>query len=276
MRWIRPEIIEVRLDNLDKIPVLKSATGIVVLSVSGSGIVSRPLSKGDPFLSRLRVNDSLAWTEYDGHVCYMPSEPLGQIALQLKNCFIAGTAIGTSTEESLEEAQRLKEKVSDVKAAVSSPQLRSFLMQHMYQKFRLPVLLFWLLVLVGNYLLSSRLGESLNAEYQIMQQNETRQRNRQEITSQQEKLITYYQAYVLPKSSVALDKIASVLPNGMLLTKMDVSGTHAILISGNSTEMSKILKFSESLKEIFKEVDIRSLEARGHDSGYNFELQIGQ
>ena len=137
MRWICPEVVRVRLDNLDTIPEVKAVSGIVILSISGSGMVSRPVSDDDPFLSRLKMNSSLAWTQYDGHVCYMPSAVVEQIKARLNNCFIAGTAVGATEEESYGAALHLKEENSDVKKMALSAQSRIFLMTLLSRPLRL-------------------------------------------------------------------------------------------------------------------------------------------
>lgn len=269
-------MIEIRLDNLELVPEIKVTPGIVVISISGRGITSRSLGIHDPFLSRLKMNSTLVWTEYEGHVCYIPSAVLEQIKAQLSGCFIAGIVIGATEEESLETSIRLKEEYSNMKTVVSSSQLRRFLLQHLYRTARLPILIFWLLILVGNYLLSSRLGGALNAEYQKKQLNEIRQRNRQEVTSQQKKMIADYQGLILPKSSIALDRIAAVLPDGIRLNKMELIGTHVISVSGSAQELSGVLKYSDALKEMFITVEIHSMENRSNGSGYSFDIQIRQ
>lgn len=276
MRWIRPAVIEIRFDNLELAPEVKAPPGIVVLSISGQGVTSRSLGGHDPFMSRLKVNSTLVWTEYHDHVCYMPSTVLGPIKAQLSSCFIAGIVIGATAKEAFETSLRLKEEYSNMKTVVSSSQLRRFLLQHLYRTARLPILIFWLLILVGNYLLSSRLGGALNAEYQKKQLNEIRQRNRQEVTSQQKKMIADYQGLILPKSSIALDRIAAVLPDGICLNKMELVGNHVISVSGNASELSGVLKYSDALKELFGAVEIRSMETRSNGSGYSFDIQIRQ
>lgn len=276
MRWIRPEVIGIRLDNLELAPEVKASPGIVVLSISGQGITSRSLGGHDPFLSRLKVNSTLVWTEYDDHVCYMPSTVLEPIRAQLSSCFIAGIVIGATEEEALETSLRLKEEYSNMKTVVSTSQLRRFLLQHLYRAARLPILIFWLLVLVGNYLLSSSLGGALNTEYQQKQFNEMRLRDRQEVTSQQKKMIADYRGLILPKSSVTLDKIASVLPDGIRLNNMELIGNHVLSVSGSASDLSEVLKYSDALKELFGAVEIRSMETRTNGSGYSFDIQIRQ
>lgn len=274
MKWIRPEVVEIDLGHQDRITGTGSKYGIVILSISGSGIVTRPLGSNDPFMSRLKSNSSLVWTKYDDHVCYMLASDLDPIKMPLNNCFIAGIAIGATSEEAGGVAQHLKEEISDVNKALSSKALRAFIMRRAYRIIRLPVLLFWLLVLIGNFLISSHLGEAINTEYQLKRQAEIQQRNLQETTSLQKQLMADYKKLILPKSSVAFDRIASVVPEGLLLTLMERSGKQTIIVSGNAPEMSEVLMFSESLKGKFNTVEIRSLETRVNDAGYSFNMHI--
>lgn len=276
MRWIRPELIEIRLDNLDIVPEVKATPGIVILSISGTGVTSRPLRNNDPFLSRIKVNSTLTWTEYEDHVCYMPSAFLEQIKIQLRGCFIAGIIIGATEDEARVASLRLKEGFSDVKKVASSSLLRRFLLRHLYRTIRLPILLFWLFVLIGNYLLSFQLGKALNAEYQQTHLIEARQRIRQDATSQQKRMIADYQDLILPKSSYDLDKIASVLQDGMCLNKLELQRNNVISVSGSALDLSKIFEYSEALKEMFSAVEISSTETRINGSDYIFDLQIGQ
>lgn len=59
MSGMRPEVIEIRLDNPDKVSEVKAVNGIVVLSVSGSEVTSRQIGDNDPFMSRLKMSGSL-------------------------------------------------------------------------------------------------------------------------------------------------------------------------------------------------------------------------
>ena len=274
MKWIRPEVVEIDLGHQDRITGTGSKSGIVILSISGSGIVSRPLGNNDHFMSRVKSNSSLVWTKYDDHVCYMLASDLEQIKMPLNNCFIAGIAIGATMEEAGGVAQHLKEEISDVNKAFSSTALRAFLMRQAYRTIRLPVLLFWLIVLIGNFLISSHLGEAINTEYQLKRQAEIQQRNLQETTSHQKQLMADYKKLILPKSSVVFDRIASVVPESLQLTLMERLGKQTIILSGNALEMSEVLMFSESLKGKFNTVEIRSLETRVNDVGYSFNMLI--
>lgn len=276
MRWMRPEVIEIRLDNPDNVPEVKAVTGIVVLSVSGPGVISRQIGDSDPFLSRLKMNGSLMWTKHDDHVCYIPSAVLEPVKMQLDKCYIAGTVIGATGEESREVAERLKKEISNVKTMALSKPLCEFMMHSLYRKIRLPVLLFWLLVLVANFMVSSHLGEALNVEYRLKRQSEAQHRSNHEIAIQKEKMIADYQGLILPKSSVAFDGIASLMPDGVRLYLMERTKEHAIKVSGSASDISKILIYSELLKGMFNTVEIKSLETRANDFCYYFDFLIRQ
>ncbi len=276
MSGMRPEVIEIRLDNPDKVSEVKAVNGIVVLSVSGSEVTSRQIGDNDPFMSRLKMSGSLMWTEYNDHVCYIPSAALEPVKTQLVDCYISGIVIGATEEESRGVARRLREEFSDVKKMVSSKPLCEFLMRSLYRKIRLPVLLFWLLVLVANFIVSSHIGEELNVEQQLKRQSEAQHRNHHEIVTQKEKMIADYQGLILPKSSVAFDRIASLMPDGVRLYLMERTKEHAIKVSGSASDVSKILLYSELLKGISNTVEIKSLEARINDSNYYFDFLIRQ
>lgn len=89
-------------------------------------------------------------------------------------------------------------------------------------------------------------------------------------------MIADYQGLILPKSSVAFDGIASLMPDGVRLYLMERTKEHAIKVSGSASDISKILIYSELLKGMFNTVEIKSLETRANDSCYYFDFLIRQ
>lgn len=273
MRWVDVRIVPLDVDDGDCRPGAENRSGVVILAVYGKGVSSRAVADGDPLLGRLSGNDALAWTFYDGSVCYVPKSLLESSLEDLSGSHVAAIVVGRTREQAEASAAQRRKELATWDRVTHDAALRNAVFGDLYRRFRLPVLTFWLLILVGNFFLSARLEDRIGEANARRQQYQRQARTVMESTSQQRRLWTDFRMMSLPKSASRLDRIAALLPDGVRLTRLEPEGT-SIVIGGVAEEVAAIMRFSSLLKETYPDVEIRVIDTPANAVMFHFELLV--
>jgi hypothetical protein len=275
----------------------------VVLLISGEGVLSKKYLSGDAGLKKITENKELLWSVVpaDGNtgevtVSFLRKECIASLLDELaKNQIpLLGLRIVSQATpgEELTPEELLKREFS-LRNLRRDKQRLNLLCELLYYRLRLPVLLFFFVLLLGNFLLSEQLRQEnsvLQTELSAKQRNDRAQK---ELREKQGRIGGEYRK--VPDVSFALlsDRIASYLPEEMRLSRLslfpavdtgnligrdkEVKLSFGIIrIVGETTIPGSVTLFSRFLGSdpLFAGVEVTALERRKDSSVYQFELHL--
>ena len=276
---------------------------IAILSISGDQIVSKLYSKEDAAIKKITENKDLLYNITPSEkkdeclVSFLRKDEINQFIelLDKNNIHILDTWIDRN------ELSTKKERLNDFYSKEMSlsvirktPGRLNIFCDSIYYKLRLPVLLIFFCLLLGNFFINTQ----LRGDYEMIQTELNMKRRNdkafQENQKRQNRLQTEYQK--IPDSSFALiaDRIASYVPTGVQLNLLSVfplesARNHAgsrekglklktgsIIVKGEVEIPGSVTLFTQFLSSdhLFSKVEIRSLSRQKDSSLFNFELQI--
>ena len=275
MKWAKiipvPVYVEGGKAEIRRADVVKG--DIVVLAVHGPDVTSRIVSEGDPILRRIEHNESLLWTRRKDMIYYVPREAVEGAMAQLKGVHVAETTVCGLEEDAEKVASERIARLSDRKSIAGNRQLLDCVAGQWYQRLRLPVLLFWLVVLLVNFFASSALSKRIG-EAQLRSRFD-RQRTEQAaaVSVQQQRMVAEYKSLALPESSGPVDGLAAVLPENMLLSRIQVTPS-IVVLKGNADEVPSVVAFARELSDSSWNAEIRSLDENPDGKQYRFEIVL--
>ncbi len=207
----------------------KKKSGIAVLLITGSDVGSKEYgASGNDAISKITENDNLLWTIHEdndnGRIDFIRKTSLENIfaGIEGKNLYIADITVSGQKDIDIHIAlQEFYEKKVDFDLIRKSKEFRAFLFDSLFDKIKLPVLLFFFVLLFVNYVVFSNMKE----KYDISETayNTRLQKNKQE-TENSEKANRLFggeynkiQSYPLALFS---DRIASYMPKDVRLSSM--------------------------------------------------------
>lgn len=274
MRLISKRILPVELNGGTAVVQdgLAEKGDIVVMSVFGSDVSSRSCDDSDPVLTRIQRSDDLYWTMYPGKICYVRKAVVESSLNKQKGTYVAGVAVGEVCNEAEEQAKNILSTIGWKRIAGNSEMLEA-VTGCIFHRVLLPVLGFWLVALLFNFFLFSDLDRRVSAMRLSWQESKREAKAEMEATGKQLQMLADYKTMSLPKSSVAIDALASVVPDGIQLILLSVNSS-GFRIKGTAKEVSDITEYSSAVNREFPLLEIVSIDKPTGTSLYQFDFRM--
>lgn len=274
MRLISKRILPVELNGGTAVVQdgLAEKGDIVILSVFGSDVSSRSCDDSDPVLTRIQRSDDLYWTMYPDKICYVRKAVVESSLNKQKGTYVAGVAVGEVCNEAEEPAKNILSTI-DWKRIAGDSEMLEAVAGCIFHRVLLPVLGFWLVALLFNFFLFSDLDRRVSAMRLSWQESKREAKAEKEATGKQRQMLADYKTMSLPKSSVAIDALASVVPDGIQLTLLSVNSS-GFRIKGTAKEVSDITEYSSAVNREFPLLEIVSIDKPTGTSLYQFDFRM--
>lgn len=274
MRLISKRILPVELNGGTAVVQdgLAEKGDIVILSVFGSDVSSRSCDDSDPVLTRIQRSDDLYWTMYPDKICYVRKAVVESSLNKQKGTYVAGVAVGEVCNEAEEHAMNILSTI-DWKRIAGDSEMLEAVAGCIFHRVLLPVLGFWLVALLFNFFLFSDLDRRVSAMRLSWQESKREAKAEKEATGKQRQMLADYKTMSLPKSSVAIDALASVVPDGIQLTLLSVNSS-GFRIKGTAKEVSDITEYSSAVNREFPLLEIVSIDKPTGTSLYQFDFRM--
>lgn len=274
MRLISKRILPVELNG--GIAVVQDGLAekgdIVILSVFGSDVSSRSCDDSDPVLTRIQRSDDLYWTMYPDKICYVRKAVVESSLNKQKGTYVAGVAVGEVCNEAEEHAKNILSTI-DWKRIAGDSEMLEAVAGCIFHRVLLPVLGFWLVALLFNFFLFSDLDRRVSAMRLSWQESKREAKAEKEATGKQRQMLADYKTMSLSKSSVAIDALASVVPDGIQLTLLSVNSS-GFRIKGTAKKVSDITEYSSAVNREFPLLEIVSIDKPTGTSLYQFDFRM--
>lgn len=274
MRLISKRILPVELNGGTAVVQdgLAEKGDIVVMSVFGTDVSSRSCDNSDPVLTRIQRSDDLYWTMYPDKICYVRKAVVESSLNKQKGTYVAGVAVGEVCDEAEEQAKNILSTI-DWKRIAGDSEMLEAVAGCIFHRVLLPVLGFWLVALLFNFFLFSDLDRRVSAMRLSWQESKREAKAEMEATGKQRQMLADYKTLSLPKSSVAIDALASVVPEGIQLTLLSVNSS-GFRIKGTAKEVSDITEYSSAVNREFPLLEIVSIDKPTGTSLYQFDFRM--
>lgn len=274
MRLISKRILPVELNGGTAVVQdgLAEKGDIVILSVFGSDVSSRSCDDSDPVLTRIQRSDDLYWTMYPDKICYVRKAVVESSLNKQKGTYVAGVAVGEVCNDAEEHAKNILSTI-DWKRIAGDSEMLEAVAGCIFHRVLLPVLGFWLVALLFNFFLFSDLDRRVSAMRLSWQESKREAKAEKEATGKQRQMLADYKTMSLPKSSVAIDALASVVPDGIQLTLLSVNSS-GFRIKGTAKEVSDITEYSSAVNREFPLLEIVSIDKPTGTSLYQFDFRM--
>ena len=274
MRLISKRILPVELNGGTAVVQdgLAEKGDIVILSVFGSDVSSRSCDDSDPVLTRIQRSDDLYWTMYPDKICYVRKAVVESSLNKQKGTYVAGVAVGEGCNEAEEHAKNILSTI-DWKRIAGDSEMLEAVAGCIFHRVLLPVLGFWLVALLFNFFLFSDLDRRVSAMRLSWQESKREAKAEKEATGKQRQMLADYKTMSLPKSSVAIDALASVVPDGIQLTLLSVNSS-GFRIKGTAKKVSDITEYSSAVNREFPLLEIVSIDKPTGTSLYQFDFRM--
>lgn len=274
MRLISKRILPVELNGGTAVVQdgLAEKGDIVILSVFGSDVSSRSRDDSDPVLTRIQRSDDLYWTMYPDKICYVRKAVVESSLNKQKGTYVAGVAVGEVCNEAEEQAKNILSTI-DWKRIAGDSEMLEAVAGCIFHRVLLPVLGFWLVALLFNFFLFSDLDRRVSAMRLSWQESKREAKAEKEATGKQRQMLADYKTMSLPKSSVAIDALASVVPDGIQLTLLSVNSS-GFRIKGTAKKVSDITEYSSAVNREFPLLEIVSIDKPTGTSLYQFDFRM--
>lgn len=274
MRLISKRILPVEVNGGTAViqDGLEEKGDIVILSVFGSDVSSRSCDDSDPVLTRIQRSDDLYWTMYPDKICYVRKAVVESSLNKQKGTYVAGVAVGEVCNEAEEQAKNILSTI-DWKRIAGDSEMLEAVAGCIFHRVLLPVLGFRLVALLFNFFLFSDLDRRVSAMRLSWQESKREAKAEKEATGKQRQMLADYKTMSLPKSSVAIDALASVVPDGIQLTLLSVNSS-GFRIKGTAKEVSDITEYSSAVNREFPLLEIVSIDKPTGTSLYQFDFRM--
>lgn len=274
MRLISKRILPVELNGGTAVVQdgLAEKGDIVILSVFGSDVSSRSCDDSDPVLTRIQRSDDLYWTMYPDKICYVRKAVVESSLNKQKGTYVAGVAVGEVCNEAEGHAKNILSTI-DWKRIAGDSEMLEAVAGCIFHRVLLPVLGFWLVALLFNFFLFSDLDRRVSAMRLSWQESKREAKAEKEATGKQRQMLADYKTMSLPKSSVAIDALASVVPDGIQLTLLSVNSS-GFRIKGTAKKVSDITEYSSAVNREFPLLEIVSIDKPTGTSLYQFDFRM--
>lgn len=290
-------IILQEIDN-ERFDWTKKKDGVAILIITGSDIGSKEYDdSGNDAILKITENGNLLWTIHEdndnGRIDFIRKSSLDTLLddIEAKGLYIADITVSQQPDIDIYIAlQEFYEKKLDFDLIKKSKEFRAFFFDSLFDKIKLPVLLFFFVLLFVNYLVFSNIKEKYDISetaYNIQLQKNKQEKENSEKTNRLFSEYNKIQSYALALFS---DRIASYMPKDVRLTSMvffpektptakgktGSDTNNVIIIKGKSEIAGTVLLFAQYLQEdkLFNKVDIININNLKDAGSYDFEIHI--
>ena len=235
-----------------------------IVRIAGPDVMVRALADSDPVLGRILKNENLLRTVYEGHVCYVPKQPVEGIINSWKDVYIAGYVVWDGT--------------SDTDAAIADATRnvpRNVACQQWYRRLRLPVLITYLAILLANVLYFPSINRRCEERRRQTEASQRQNRVQTAVTERQKQLIHDFPGTSAEGMSYSFDKMAAAVPSGVRLVLLSAS-QDGFCIKGETTEITSVLSYVKNLEADFGDARLRAFDKVPGKEVMRFELQVKQ
>ena len=209
---------------------------------------------------------------YPDKICYVRKAVVESSLNKQKGTYVAGVAVGEVRNEAEEHAKNILSTI-DWKRIAGDSEMLEAVAGCIFHRVLLPVLGFWLVALLFNFFLFSDLDRRVSAMRLSWQESKREAKAEKEATGKQRQMLADYKTMSLPKSSVAIDALASVVPDGIQLTLLSVNSS-GFRIKGTAKEVSDITEYSSAVNREFPLLEIVSIDKPTGTSLYQFDFRM--
>ncbi len=274
---------------------------IALLSVTGGAVVSKLYRVGDTSIKKVTENEELFWnvsapeSEEGVVVSFLRKELIRELLEQLNRdkIYVLDKWIGPTGVFNKEKyVADFYAREMNLSAIRRSPDRLNTVCQVMYHRMRLPVLLLFFFLLLGNFLVNTRLRKEYDAIQSELAMKQRTDKIQQENQKKQGRIQAEYQK--IPNQSFALiaDRIASYVPTNVRLHSLSIAPLNenglvsrtkeskfrygTILVKGQVEIPGSITLFSQFLSsdKMFSKVEILNLARQKDSSLYSFDILI--
>lgn len=244
-------------------PLPKAGTVAIVI-VTGPDVSVRAVSDADPILKRIMTNPDILYTAYPDRVCYVPKGPVTELTSTWKDIPVAGMVVGDGKTDTTEA----------VDAVTRCIPTKAVCLQW-YERIKLPVLLFYLVILLVNFLITPSIGRKYDERRRLLDAAERQSRTKLEVSEKQKRLMTEYVQLSSHDAAFAFDKIASCVPEKVRLTQISREAA-GFKIKGEAGEASSVVVFASRLGEYFPSMNIQSFDKIPGREISGFEIRVSR
>ncbi|RNC63879.1 hypothetical protein [Proteiniphilum sp. X52] len=295
---LKDSAIILREIDKEKFDWTKKKNGIALVFITGSDVGSKEYeASGNDAISKIVENENLLWTTHEvggnRRIDFIRKSTLGGDLdeTEAKGLYIAGTTVSRQTDIDMYVAlQEFYEKKVSFDLIKKSREFRAFFFDSLFEKIKLPMLLFFFALLFANYVVFSNIKEKYDISettYNIrLQKNKIETENREKTN----RLFSEYNKIQSYPLALISDRIASYMPKDIRLSSMvffpektpaargktGSNTTNVIVIRGKAGIAGTVLLFAQYLQEdkLFSKVDIININNLKDTGSYDFEIDI--
>lgn len=276
----------------------KRKHGIALLLVRGSDVGTKEFATSDnDGVKKITENENLLWTVHEENdfsaIDFIRKSSVENIlnALRDRNLHIMEITVSPHSDIDLRTTLLdLYEKKLNFEHLKKSKEFCAFFFDSLFDKIKLPFLLFFFVLLFVNYIAFSNIKEKYEISetaYNIRLQKSKQER---ENTEKANRLFSEYDKIRSYPLALLSDRIASYMPRDIRLVSMvffpenrSNAGARAvknnanlIIVKGKAEIAGTVLLFAQYLQEdkLFSKVDIININNLKDNGSYDFELHI--
>lgn len=268
----------------------------VVIILTGADVLERTLSEDNPLLARIRANTDIVRSESplpDGNVeVAFIKKTLADKAMSMltsTGAYAVGTCVMKSADN--DAIRRIMGEIIfkelTLRKLYKNPVITDNICSAVYMRLRLPVLVTFLVVLLGNWFVYSALSHKIGKTRIDAERIAVQFRQMEKVSQKQHDMMRRMTGIPVFSRASLLDAIASKVPDGVMLTLLEIraagDGKDALArvsvtlrICGTASS-ENLMTFISSLKTEtrFSGLSIVSYGRSGHSRDTNaFELSI--
>lgn len=279
----------------------KYKNNLALLLVTSDQVVTKVYDREDQTIRRIIKNPELIWSTdttegQEPTLSFLRREGLNSLlgTIEKNKMLLIDTWIQGADDESvintkLEHSYETLFRSTGLNKAVD---LKNRLANLLFHKMLLPVLSFFLLLLLGNYFVYSHYTEQYQIKQSKIHQDKRANKAKSSNNQKENQLTAIYNQ--IPHKSFALlaDRMASYIPNNLILTSMVIS---PLVKNGNSKSKNEIqidyqlIRLKGSVETpgsvtlltqlleadaLFSKVKVTSLYRKKDTDNFDFELEI--
>lgn len=254
-------LVEQKFQSVENLDKWKHCPAILL--ITGEQVVEKRLKTTDTSIQKITDNSELLWslcpqiTSEEQTISFVRKELAEELneSLERNNIYILEKWINKnespSKEQIISDFYKKRFNLSDI---YKNPIQTNLLSLVVYYKLRLPLLLLFFIILLGNFLLNTRIRQ----EYEVVQSelylNQRKNKQQQDDQKKQGRIQSQYQS--IPNRSLALiaDRIASYIPPQIVLNSLILSPLEGM--GKNFVSRNKEMKFNNNSISIKGETEI--------------------
>lgn len=263
------------------------AREIVLLTISGQGVVSKPV--GSEIAARIRKDpQTFLWSERDETIAFVRRDHVQEVCEKLlaANIYPQRIAVAVTPDEIVREFYTSFRWRTILHPTVET----SALAQSLVRRIALPVLALFLGVLAVNAILSPSLGRRRQMMQSELEAYERSNSAQIDATTRQKALMAEFAASRQTSCALLCDRIAADVPDRVILTQLSIDPLtkrfeamkplqrqeYTAIVSGTAEASSDISAFAVQLarESCFRQVRFVNVEREGTQLLFRIEIAL--